>query len=244
MSDERRSGASPGERAIDAAWRRASADEPSGRADATILEAARTAARNTAQSGHAARPARRHLQHWRSMAAAAAVAALALLLVPRTEREERLMYAPMQSAPTESTQPATEGAPADVPAPGREAASAEMPAPPTAAPAAKVQQVTPQATAPSAAAESLPAEAGARAEAIAPAPATAPSRAVTAAAADASVGTSSRQEWIDRIASLHAAGDMAGAATALEEFRRAYPDADAQLPPELRAWAAAVPQQP
>jgi hypothetical protein len=244
MSDERRSGASPGERAIDAAWRRASADEPSPRADAAILAAARAAAHGTAQSGHAAPPARRRWHRWRAMAAAAAVAAVAFLLVPRTEREERLIYAPRQGAPTESTRPATGAAPADVAAAGREAASSEMPAPPAAAPAGKMQQVAPQATTPSAAAASVPAEAGARAEAAAPAPAAAPSRAVTAAAADASTGTGGRQEWIDRIASLHAAGDMAAAATALQEFRREYPDADAQLPPALRAWAAAVPQPP
>ena len=244
MSDERPSGASPSERVIDAAWRRASTDEPSPRADAAILAAARSAARDTAQSGHAARPTGRQWHAWRAMAAAAAVAALALLLVPRTEREERLTHAPMQDAPTESTQPATEATPADMPAPGREAGSAEMTAPPAAAPAAKVRQVAPQATAPSAAAGSLPAESGARAEAIAPAPATEPSRVVTAAAADASAGTWSREEWIERIASLHAAGDTEGAASALEEFRRAYPDADSHLPPELRAWAAAVPPHP
>jgi hypothetical protein len=178
------------------------------------------------------------------MAAAAAVAGLALLLVPRTERQERMLTAPTQDNPTESAQPANEAVPADVPVPDREAASAERPAPPAAAPAAKMQSVAPQATGPSTAAETGPVEAQTRAETAGPGTATARSRAVTAGGVDGSAGSASPQEWIDRVATLHAAGDMAAAAAALQEFRRAFPDADAQLPPELRAWAAAVPQQP
>jgi hypothetical protein len=67
---------------------------------------------------------------------------------------------------------------------------------------------------------------------------------VTAGAADASAISVSPRQWVDRVASLHAAGDMAAAAAALQEFRRVFPDADAELPPQLRAWAAAVPQEP
>jgi len=244
MSDDRRSGASPGDGAIDAAWRRASTEEPSARVDAAILEAARAAARATPTPVPASRPARTRWAHWRTMAAAAAVGALALVLVPRTERQDLMLTAPMQGTLKESTRPAIETTPPDVPAPGRAASSAEMPAPPAAAPAARTPTVAPQDTAPSAAAQAPPAEAVTSAEASAPGPATAPSRGVTAAAADASAGGASPQQWVDRIASLHAAGDLAGAAAALQEFRRAYPDDAENLPPPLRTWAAGVPQEP
>ena len=238
MSEDRRPGDSAADRAIDAAWRRASDEEPSARADAVILESARDAA--AARSG--SRPGRGRWTHWRPMAAAAAVAAVALLLVPRTQREEQLRTAPTQSPVAESA-PLTAEAPRDVQllAPG-EPASTEAPAPPAAAPAGGMEPVAPQASGASAAAASVPAEA--RAETSAPGPVAAPSRAVAAAAADASADGASPRQWVDRIASLHAVGDITGAATALEEFRQAYPDADAHLPPALRAWAAAVPQQP
>lgn len=200
MSDDPRFGASPGDRAIDAAWRRASAEEPSAHADAAILAAAR--------AGRGRRP------HWRTMAAAAAVAALALLLVPRTERQAERgdvqFHAPMQSPPADVPPTPIEVAPAAVPPPRQDAASRE-----SAAPAAMMPPAAPQPAGPSAASGSVPVEAEA-----------------------------SAQSWIDRIASLRAAGDSAAAATALQEFRRAVPDADSQLPPELRAWAAALPQQP
>jgi hypothetical protein len=202
MSDDPRFGASPGDRAIDAAWRRASAEEPSTHADAVILAAARAG--------------RGRWPHWRTMAAAAAVAGLALLLVPRTERQaERrdVQYqAPMQSPPADAPPTAVEVAPAAVAPPHQDSASREA-----TAPAAMMPPAAPQPAGPSIASGSVPVEAEAEASA---------------------------QAWIDRIASLRAAGDSAAAATALQEFRRAFPDADSQLPPELRAWAAAVPQQP
>ena len=46
--------------------------------------------------------------------------------------------------------------------------------------------------------------------------------------------------WIERIAALHSAQRFDEAARELNLFREAYPDADAQLPPALRAWAATV----
>jgi hypothetical protein len=42
------------------------------------------------------------------------------------------------------------------------------------------------------------------------------------------------------IASLYAAGDVAGAAAALRAFRAATPDADTHLPESLRDWARTV----
>jgi hypothetical protein len=43
-----------------------------------------------------------------------------------------------------------------------------------------------------------------------------------------------------RIRELHEAGRLDEAARELVAFRKAYPDADAQLPPALRAWAATI----
>jgi hypothetical protein len=176
------------------------------------------------------------------MAAAAAVGALALLLVPRTQHEQQLRTAPAQSPVAESA-PLTTEAPRNVEllAP-QETASAEAPAPPAADRAARMQPVAPQASGAFAAAENLPVEV--RAKASAPSPVAAPSHEVTAAAADASVDGASPQQWVDRVASLHAAGDLAGAAAALQGFRRAYSDADAYLPPALGEWAAGVPKEP
>lgn len=218
MSNDRHPGSAPGNRVVDEAWRRAAVDEPSARVDAAILGAARAAA--AAAPGHPVSPPKHgRWGYWRPMAAAATVAALALLLVPRTEREERLRNAPVQSPVTEAAAPALDAAPAEEPS--------SLPA-----------AATTEATAKAAAAQPEPAEPLAERT---PAP---PPTARAAAAAEASGSTLNPQEWAYRIESLHAAGDATGAADALQEFRRAYPDADARLPPELRSWAAAVPRKP
>jgi hypothetical protein len=65
-----------------------------------------------------------------------------------------------------------------------------------------------------------------------------------AASADAAATESvtlSAEVWAHQVADLHAAGDVAMAAAELQAFRAAYPDADAHLPQDLRAWAATVP---
>lgn len=46
--------------------------------------------------------------------------------------------------------------------------------------------------------------------------------------------------WAARIAALHAAGDLDGAATNLRNFRAAYDHADEYLPAALRDWARTV----
>jgi hypothetical protein len=46
--------------------------------------------------------------------------------------------------------------------------------------------------------------------------------------------------WIARIHKLHDEGKLADAANELRALRRANPEADSRLPPELRAWAATV----
>ena len=80
--------------------------------------------------------------------------------------------------------------------------------------------------------------AGAMARSEAPR-ATAPALAKqSVAAADAQA--TSPEQWIARIRALLADGKTQYAEQELIAFRAAYPDADARLPAELRAWAAAV----
>lgn len=229
MSNDRHPGGSPGNRAIDEAWRRASADEPSARVDAAILAAARAAA-PAATPGHPV-PRSRHGRWglWRPMAAAATVAALAFLLVPRTEHQERSRAVPAQRPAPETTAPAAE---------------ASAPAPAAVAPARKSEPMAQRAAAPPAESQAGSVSAEAGATAARPGVAEAPSPAAATAVADAADGALSPDQWTHRIESLYAAGDLAGAAAALREFRRAYPDADSYVPPALRAWAASVPRAP
>jgi len=49
-------------------------------------------------------------------------------------------------------------------------------------------------------------------------------------------------EWIGRLRALRARGDIPEATRALADFRRAWPDADARLPADLREWANALPR--
>ena len=48
------------------------------------------------------------------------------------------------------------------------------------------------------------------------------------------------ESFVLRIRELHEAGRLDEAARELVAFRKAYPDADAQLPPALRPWAATI----
>jgi hypothetical protein len=63
----------------------------------------------------------------------------------------------------------------------------------------------------------------------------APPQAARSIAAPATPGA-----WAQRVAELHAQGDVAAAATELRAFRRAFPDADGYLPPSLLPWADSV----
>ena len=48
------------------------------------------------------------------------------------------------------------------------------------------------------------------------------------------------ESYVLRIRELHEVGRLDEAARELVAFRNAYPDADAKLPPALRAWAATI----
>jgi hypothetical protein len=61
--------------------------------------------------------------------------------------------------------------------------------------------------------------------------------AAEAVVADQAVVT---DEWVQKIAALHAAGDIAAAEDTLRAFRAAVPDADRYLPESLSEWAASV----
>jgi hypothetical protein len=78
--------------------------------------------------------------------------------------------------------------------------------------------------------------------AAAPAPArtTAAKAAATATAARDNVAPPGAADRAARVATLYAAGDVAGAADALREFRVVDPGADTYLPASLRDWARTV----
>ena len=223
MSDERRPDAAPADPRVDAAWRKVSRDEPPAVVDATILAAARGAARQTPWPRTP--PAREAWwRRWQPMAAAAGVVGLAFVLVQMLPRNE-----PLQSPAAPAPQPLPESAARQSTSESR----ATVPASP--APAAP------------------PAPAALAAPSAAAAPATeAPQKAVRrelagngvsadmATATTAEAGMQPADAWVRRIADLHAAGDDAAAAAELRAFRAAYPDADSRLPETMRAWAATV----
>jgi len=229
MSDERRPDAAPADPRVDAAWRKVSRDEPPAVVDATILAAARGAARQTPWPRTP--PAREAWwRRWQPMAAAAGVVGLAFVLVQMLPRNE-----PLQSPAAPTPQPLPESAARQSTAESRAAVPASpAPAAPSApsAPAAPAELVAPSAAA---------------------APATeAPQKAVRrelagngvsadmATATTADAGMQPAEAWVRLIVDLHAAGDDAAAAAELRAFRAAYPDADSRLPEPLRAWAATV----
>ena len=111
--------------------------------------------------------------------------------------------------------------PASVPAPATERAAPRAPE------AAGATMDTAKASAPVRSPESRPT-----------ASVSAPARSMTNELAAAAP---SPEEWARRIASLHADGDLAAAASELKAFRAACPGADERLPGALRAWAGTVP---
>jgi len=227
MSDERRPDAAPADPRVDAAWRTVSRDEPPAVVDATILAAARGAARQTPSSRP---PLAREAwwRRWQPMAAAAGVVGLAFVLVQMLPRNE-----PPQSPAAPAPQPLPESTASQSTAESR----AAVPAAP-AAPAEPAEPVAPAAlAAPSAAA--APATAALQ-KAVRRELAGNGVAADMATATTAEAGMQPADAWVRRIADLHATGDDAAAAAELRAFRAAYPDADSRLPESLRAWAATV----
>jgi len=227
MSDERRPDAAPADPRVDAAWRKVSRDEPPAVVDATILAAARGAARQTPWPRTP--PAREAWwRRWQPMAAAAGVVGLAFVLVQMLPRNE-----PPQSPASPAPLPLPESTASQSTAESR----AAVPAAP-AAPAEPAEPVAPAAlAAPSAAA---PPAAEALQKAVRRELAGNGVAADMATATTAEAGMQPADAWVRRIADLHATGDDAAAAAELRAFRAAYPDADSRLPEPLRAWAATV----
>jgi hypothetical protein len=223
MTDERRRDARDNDATVDAAWRKASRDEPPPHVDTAILAAARAEARVRAPTG---KPAARQpwWVSWQPLAAAAGVVGIAFVLVQLIPRD------------------GTTRAPAPAPA----AATAEQapvqrnevaPSVPVQAPVVAAPEPAPTVTDKSVAArESMSGDAMSVATAERPAPA----GPAAGASAPSAAAPMTPEAWARHIAALHASGDMAAAASELRAFRTAYPDADGYLPQAMRPWAASV----
>jgi hypothetical protein len=226
MTDERRRDPRDNDATVDAAWRKASRDEPPPHVDTAILAAARAEARGRAPAG---KPAARQpwWVSWQPVAAAAGVIGIAFVLVqliPREETTHAPAPAPVPAAATAKQPPAQRN---------KVAPSAPVQAPvvaaPTPAPAVTDKSV--------AARESMSGDVMSAETAERPAPA-GPAAGASAPSAAAPMPP---EAWARHIAALHASGDVAAAASELSAFRTAYPDADAYLPVPMRPWAASVP---
>ena len=252
MSNDPRREASGEDAALASAWRAASRDEPPAGVDAAILAAARAELRGHAAAGQARRA---WWSSWQPLAAAAGVAGLAFVLV-QTLPEHAAPRAPAvseQSATAASGSPPPEADTAVVAEPPNAAKTA--PAPPEPPAPAQRARSRPEAR-PEARAEGEAAEATAPAFTSPLPAATADRRAARAVTERQAAAASSLEEsamgageppspegWVERILASYEAGDLPGAEAQLEDFRRAYPDADRHLPDRLRDWAASVPMR-
>ena len=253
---ERDSSRSPaGDDALDRAWQQLSDEQPPSALDAAIIAAARKSIRGRdehAQVVRVIRPSRSWLTRWQPLAAAAGVAGLAFVLVQSLPRDRDV--GPTLQMETPATVPATAQEQSRVPA-SREAIEAKTESPP--APAvvrepvtAPVRTMDPQSAADTA--TPMPAAevdqrqraavemSGRTASEAAAAPASVQTTTAKAAAARDDVAPPDAAGRAARVATLYAAGDIAGAADSLREFRAVDPGADTYLPESLRAWARAV----
>ena len=249
---------------LEALLREHSTDAPSSDIDAAILAAAHRAVQSAPQSAvNRAAEATRPWRWWMPLAAAATIGAIAIGVLQVTPKESDSTATVVSDTPpairskpeqVQPTAPAASVGKDNVEAPRP---SSEAPHAPSEAPRAKVRvDRPPPSPAPAqkmeaergASAEPFPSRerdaveqanaAGAMARSEAPR-ATAPALAKqSVAAADAQA--TSPEQWIARIRALLADGKTQYAEQELIAFRAAYPDADARLPAELRAWAATV----
>lgn len=248
MSNDRRRDGRADDAVVNAAWRKASSDEPSERVDATILGAARAEVRSkpTALAGSRPQP---WWSRWQPLAAAAGVAGLAFVLVQMAPRHDR---SPAPPAAERAAQPGS------VVTPREEQGTATAGKDEAVKQESVAQEAVPQVAVAPAAPERAPstpkpsptrnaADAQEPAEAYVASDASAEAAAVVAPAARGaaeSLGAPlSPDAWARRISALHASGDDVTAAAELRAFRRAYPDADKYLPDALGPWAASVPAQ-
>ena len=134
MTDERRRDARDNDATVDAAWRKASRDEPPPHVDTAILAAARAEARVRAPTG---KPAARQpwWVSWQPLAAAAGVVGIAFVLVQLIPRDETTRGPKQAPAVTGKSVAARESVSGDVmtaetakrPAPAGPAAGAAAP---------------------------------------------------------------------------------------------------------------------
>lgn len=232
----RRSGA---EAATDRAWRDASDEQPPAALDAAIIAAAgeslTRAGRERSAAAVASVRSPRSFRQWQPLAVAASVAGLAFVLVQTLPREPNVAV----PASSQSRKAASESVTTRL---GDSHSSAKATGEKVAPGAAGTSVSRDAASAPArpAAQRSATASAGPRVEAQAEAQGEAT---VPPVAARESSGAELRPDpgaWAARIAALHAAGDLDGAATNLRNFRAAYDHADEHLPAALRDWAGTV----
>ena len=255
---ERESSRSPaGDAALDRAWQLVSDEQPPPALDVAIIAAARKSTEGRdepAQVKRATLPQRSWLTRWQPLAAAAAVAGLAFVLVQSLPRDRDVAPSLRTEEPATSPAAAQEkpGSPAT-----RESIEAKTESPPASAgaresitaPASTIDQkleadtvTTMRATEVEQRQLAAPEMSGRTASEAATAPAPVQTKAAkpAASAAREDVAQPDATDRAARIASLYAAGDIAGAADALREFRAVDPGADTYLPQSLRDWARTV----
>lgn len=240
------------------AWRDTSDELPPPPLDSTILAAAHLAVGSGPRDAEKPRAARRDARRWRIPLAAAASICVVALGVLLTRPEQRAVSTMSVNAPPSVPAPAS--APVMEQAPERRdsAAPATKSAPPPASLAAG-EKSAPTAKKRSNDLRELAAAPAAQ-EAAAPPPAVADkaelfkqseSRASASSSGnladqDAARGAASDAAPVDAAAAiahirqLHQQGKLSQAAEELRALRAATPEADQQLPVELRAWAATI----
>lgn len=221
--------------ALDALLREHSRETPPAAVDASV----RAEARGALDGESRARGAVRHRQAWRWWAPVAAAAAFA-----------GVMVGVVPTAPTSVT-PAT---PIASDSPADTAAVTSQPLPQTEKRDLSLDEVRPAERAdaepshnradgrrasavPRAPSQSAHAAAPARQDGNAPAAAGGQEAEASSARAVGAAPALTRTAWIARIRALRAEGREPAAIRALEQFRHAFGDVDAQLPADLREWA-------
>ncbi len=150
---------------------------------------------------------------------------------------------PPAGTPQRAETPALASAERDAPPPPQTprpfpmVAAPEPAAPPASSPTAKQEAVAPAAVASAPGTERAD---GSMAKRVAPSADAAGGLGASASVEGRGAALRTPESFVLRIRELHEAGRLDEAARELVAFRNAYPDADAKLPPALRAWAATV----